>query len=87
MNLSRKDKSRLVRLLGILRDYVESSIESSIVAGTNEPDPGDVAGVAEVERDRHVWKEAEAMIKKLCGRTRACRTHYRTHTRKLPPGV
>lgn len=67
MNLSRTDKCTLVRLLGILQDHVESSIESSLVAGTNEPDPADTAGVAEVARGRRVWKQAEVMINKLNG--------------------
>jgi hypothetical protein len=62
MSLSIGDRNALVWLLVILKDHVESSIKSNLVAGTNEPDPADTA---EVEIDRRVWKEAEAMIKKL----------------------
>ena len=65
MNLSRTDKSTIVRLLGVLQDHLESAIESSLVPKTNEPMPEDATAIAEVARDRRTWRQAEDMIKKL----------------------
>ena len=65
MILTQRDTYRLISLLGLLQDHLESAIESSLVPGTNEPDPAEENSVLDVRRDRHTWKQAEAMIQKL----------------------
>ena len=64
-----RDRRQLINLLGLLQDHLESAIESSLVPGTNQPDPADEAAVLDVFRDRHTWKQAEVMIQKLSYKT------------------
>jgi hypothetical protein len=64
-----REKRQLIQLLGLLQDHLESAIESTLVPGTNEPDPADEVTVSDVWRDRQVWKQAEGMISKLSQRT------------------
>jgi hypothetical protein len=60
--LSNTEARRTVKLLGVLQDNLESSIESSVHPDTNEPDPEDAGHVA---ADRKLWRQAENLIKRL----------------------
>jgi hypothetical protein len=62
MRLTQSERKQLIRLLGLLQDHLESSIETALIAGTSEPAPEDEPGVRE---DRENWKLAERWVKWL----------------------
>lgn len=80
ITLSKAEVSQLIRLLGVLQTSLESSIETSCIAGTKTPDPRDVNAAHNVRLDRRDWKQAEEMVKKLEAarkanrRARQCKT-------------
>ena len=62
MKLTASERKQLMRLLALLPEHLESSIETALIAGTNEVAPEDEPGVRE---DRGNWKLAEKWIKWL----------------------
>jgi hypothetical protein len=64
--LTTRDRRTAIRLLGVLQDNLESSIDSLVVPGTN--DCGEHAPDYERESlrvDRADWRAAEDLIAKL----------------------
>lgn len=53
---------QLVRLLGVLQDFLECSIECMLIPGTNEASVEDQPVVRSLRRD---WKSAETFIRLL----------------------
>ena len=64
MNLSRREISTLVRLLGLLQTHLESAIESHTLED-GSIQPGDPVAACNVPKDRRDWNTAEELVKKL----------------------
>lgn len=68
LTISRQDARKLVRLLGILQEHLESAIESSIPPGAKDPD--DPADQVNVNIDRRNWRKAEDFVSRFDGYAR-----------------
>ena len=62
ITITKRDRSQLKRLLGLLQGHLESAIESALVPGTTEPMEEDRHNVT---IDRRDWNAAERLVKKL----------------------
>jgi hypothetical protein len=65
MQLTKREARRIVKLLGVLQETLESTIECMIVPETGEPDPNDAEDCAEVARLRKELRQAERLIARL----------------------
>jgi hypothetical protein len=65
MKLTRAEISRLIRLLGVLQNNLESAIDSSTLPDGSFDKHADPSLRRAVGRDRRDWKQAEDIVKKL----------------------
>jgi hypothetical protein len=65
MQLTKREARRIVKLLGVLQEALESIIESMIVPGTGEPDPAVDWECEEVAVARRQLGQAEKLIGRL----------------------
>lgn len=63
LRITKPEARRLVKLLGELQNHLESAIDGSLVEG--EQQPREKALRPLIARDRRLWREAEALVKKL----------------------
>jgi len=61
--MSRRERLKILRLLGLLQDHLETVIHSNTLADGSLP--ADEQDAAEVTRARRSWKAAETMVKRL----------------------